>query len=629
MSGNMRKRKISQTTVERVLLTEVAPFETPALFSNWGSYNFHRKIAKKTTSKLLARLFHDSGTSVPFKFRITKDASARRTLFLLHPNISKKVIDLYNTHSLAILRACSRSPHSLRAPSKVARFYNTSRTPGAFKRGIEEINSDTPYASSYFTYKHFSHLYSFFNSDTYSELEKRYRYMAHLDITKCFPSIYSHTISWAVRGKESAKDYAHRRNRRAPASFDSSFDNLIQACCHRETSGIPIGPEFSRIFAEIILQKVDIETMRRAEADGCTHEANITYYRYIDDYFIFYDDESILTKWKQHLTEELEKYHLYLGSTKDLATERPFITPISILKIDAYRCITELKERLTGADLRFAQREVNHFRTLIKTSNAPIAGVSTFLLSALTKSLRTLDPKAPRFADKIFTLVELAAFTFRMDIRVATCFRWMAFVLQVQSAISALALHERASIMEKTERELAGSLQSALNGPGIVEACNLLLLATECFSTSLIEPKLVERARSSFVGAHNDEYSNKKRLNYFGIVCLLYAVRNRPELTTTRDLLVSSAKEILTEFDPTAYSEAAHLILDLMSCPWISDVEKTRIVLDTSRAHNLSLSSADISEFISDTKCVDWYFSWSGKNHLSNHLKKKELLLSY
>ena len=36
-----------------------------------------------------------------------------------------------------------------------------------------------------------------------------------------------------------------------------AFDNLMQSVNARETNGIVIGPEFSRIFAEIILQYID------------------------------------------------------------------------------------------------------------------------------------------------------------------------------------------------------------------------------------------------------------------------------------------------------------------------------------------------------------------------------------
>ena len=34
----MSKARINQKTKERCLLTEIAPYETPTLFSNWGSY---------------------------------------------------------------------------------------------------------------------------------------------------------------------------------------------------------------------------------------------------------------------------------------------------------------------------------------------------------------------------------------------------------------------------------------------------------------------------------------------------------------------------------------------------------------------------------------------------------------
>src|SRR5690349_12090455 len=112
----MSKARINQKTKERCLLTEIAPYETPTLFSNWGSYNYIRSLKDVKQPPLLRNLFSYNGVSVPFKYRIKKDGISRRTLALVHPHNSEKIVKFYQKYDVAIIRACKRSQLSLRAP---------------------------------------------------------------------------------------------------------------------------------------------------------------------------------------------------------------------------------------------------------------------------------------------------------------------------------------------------------------------------------------------------------------------------------------------------------------------------------------------------------------------------------
>ena len=157
-----------------------------------------------------------------------------------------------------ITKYCGRSEYSLRAPTKIAKFYIAGNKDDQQSNGIEEITADTAYASSYFKYNRFSHLYKFFNSDEFTELEKRFQFMLHVDIVKCFPSIYTHSISWAIKGKTATKESLGKHDKKN-SPFDVSFDLLMQEINHKETNGIPVGPELSRIFSEVILQRIDAQ----------------------------------------------------------------------------------------------------------------------------------------------------------------------------------------------------------------------------------------------------------------------------------------------------------------------------------------------------------------------------------
>ncbi|UWQ93330.1 RNA-directed DNA polymerase [Rhodobacteraceae bacterium M382] len=80
-------------------------------------------------------------------------------------------------------------------------------------------------------------------------------WLVKTDITRFYPTIYTHSIPWAAYGKERVKsdmDYYK-------GSFADRIDVLVRACNRNQTIGIPIGPETSRIIAEVISSRIDMD----------------------------------------------------------------------------------------------------------------------------------------------------------------------------------------------------------------------------------------------------------------------------------------------------------------------------------------------------------------------------------
>lgn len=70
------------------------------------------------------------------------------------------------------------------------------------------------------------------------------------DISRYYPTIYTHSAPWALYGKAFCK-----QNRFTPAfknSFGNRLDKYIRQCQDDQSIGIPIGPETSRVVGEII-----------------------------------------------------------------------------------------------------------------------------------------------------------------------------------------------------------------------------------------------------------------------------------------------------------------------------------------------------------------------------------------
>jgi hypothetical protein len=76
-------------------------------------------------------------------------------------------------------------------------------------------------------------------------------------------------------------------------TFSDIFDKFMQNLNYQETNGIVIGPEFSRIFAEIILQKIDDNVYNELRKSNIYHKKDYEIFRYVDDIFVFYNDENV------------------------------------------------------------------------------------------------------------------------------------------------------------------------------------------------------------------------------------------------------------------------------------------------------------------------------------------------
>lgn len=95
------------------------------------------------------------------------------------------------------------------------------------------------------------------------------RYLLATDLSQFYPSIYTHSIPWALHTKAVAKakptDYSLLGN---------VLDLAIRNGQDKQTIGIPIGPDTSLVIAEAILSSVDVQLSGTITRRG---------FRYIDD----------------------------------------------------------------------------------------------------------------------------------------------------------------------------------------------------------------------------------------------------------------------------------------------------------------------------------------------------------
>ncbi len=142
-----------------------------------------------------------------------------------------------------------------------------------------------------------------------------YHYFLQTDITDCYGSIYTHSISWAIHEKTEAKK---KENRTKNSLIGVAIDNHLQDMSYGQTNGIPQGSTLMDFIAEIVLGYVD---------ELLTHKINelsISDYkilRYRDDYRIFTNNPFEAEQITKALSEILSDLGLKLNVSKTNASD--------------------------------------------------------------------------------------------------------------------------------------------------------------------------------------------------------------------------------------------------------------------------------------------------------------------
>ena len=133
------------------------------------------------------------------------------------------------------------------------------------------------------------------------------------DIENCYGSIYTHSIPWAIYGKDEAK-----KKKNCKELIGNKIDESLRHMSYGQTNGIPQGSVLMDFIAEIVLSSADKILSKKIKNNRiCKYRI----LRYRDDYRIFVnssqDGERILTL----LMETLMDLGLKLNTSKTRGSE--------------------------------------------------------------------------------------------------------------------------------------------------------------------------------------------------------------------------------------------------------------------------------------------------------------------
>jgi len=639
----------------RVLLTETSPYEVPAIFSNLGFYNNitnHNK--NKSENSIISFLFEkniNEDHTIPLTYKIKKDIDSSRTLSLIHPRSQLSIAEFYDKFSNLILSSCRKSEFSLRSPSRIASkyFINSNKVNDLeYSRGeIQSDDDDKKYKhlASYFSYNRYTRLYKFFNSTEFLNLEKKYDVFSTLDVAKCFDSIYTHSITWAIKNKEFSK-----QNRSVKNSFGSLFDRLMQSINYNETAGIIIGPEVSRVFSEIIFQDIDREIETSLKNLDYLNGRHYTIRRYVDDIFIFTLNETILNDIKVVIEDTLKKYKLTINKQKISTTLRPFSTAKS-------GTINQLNEILNSLTEKFIDPEqpdkikriysrkktiisyLNKIKSMFVLERENYSLAAGYTISSLANVAINIDRKC-KSNDEFIKNNEQSISDF---FHVATEIIFHLFFISPSHGSSVKICIFIDIVCKNVDKMMSGDanqlkvlifnlIHSYFERCIEIEKANKIKKVTLENLNLLIALKQLGddyRLTRSFLG-NIFNIDIRSEFSYFEIITLIYYSDSDPHYKSLKDRIFRNIKLTLSSVSDIKIDALKfYLLIDIINCPFIElkkrrDLAKELIKLHLMKNPNSEELEAGWSELTQDY----WFVQWDNFD-LRLFLEKKELLSVY
>ena len=275
MARNPTRILPSRARLRRLLERGYFPSELPPPFTTADFASHSLQFAANWSGRDIRRFWSRAET-----YTVPRYGHSRRSLSIVNPVNQLHVADLIASNWAEIRQRLRRS--------QVSEF-NPRISLRGNGRAITGVNFDAV-------------------SSRKAEILASYGRYVQTDIVRFYPSIYTHSIAWSLLGKEWCK--SNHRSPRYQRSFAAHLDKAIAAGQEGQTSGIPIGPDTSRIVSELVA--VEIENILRDSLPDFDERT----VRYVDDMIIGLEDAEAPSSVLSPLSQSLFEYELELSGEK-------------------------------------------------------------------------------------------------------------------------------------------------------------------------------------------------------------------------------------------------------------------------------------------------------------------------
>ena len=424
------------------LLTDLLPVELTELFSFRPLYEF---LLKKENAATLAtlrdelkmqkakgyELFDNNWASTPLTYSIMKGASSTRKMSVLQPISAINVwlfVEAYQNDFLSYFER--NSCFSIRYHKKNTELYYKTKMKSAtnyFHRQSRRIGKGVIEQSGEFYNIHpFKLINTLPDSRIWRMCNFEYKYYGKIDYKACFESIYTHSYKWIIERNVIDSKNAHNSH------LFIAIDRVLQNINGKSSNGIPIGPEFSRMMAEILLQQVDVDVKKALSNSDLQKGRDYAIFRYVDDVHIFAKSAEVVETIILMYRECGEKYLLRLNDLKQVRGVTPWLkkewlerTQLVADRIDGFfhnprtKLFGELLENerhLVRPDHIRVDRIKDEITTLVKTYPEDKGTITSYLLSTMLNNVSNVKDGFSLFGDgsqkKSTLFLDLALFLY-------------------------------------------------------------------------------------------------------------------------------------------------------------------------------------------------------------------------
>lgn len=232
----------------------------------------------------------------------------------------------------------------------------------------------------------------------------KYNYIFTTDIANCYPSIYTHSLEWALAegGMEEIKN--NRINHVANKTLGAQIDEKLRNMNYGQTNGIPQGSTLMDFIAEIVLGYGDLVLTSKLKDILSQEEFNDFHIlRYRDDYKIFVNNPVVGHKILMELSNSLHSLNLkmspektsentdiILSSIKKEKLERIFVAPlVQTYQKDALR-IYQISKKHPNSGLVAKELSLFYDRIIVKNE---LSGADIEVLISIFTAIGLTSPK--------------------------------------------------------------------------------------------------------------------------------------------------------------------------------------------------------------------------------------------
>lgn len=144
-----------------------------------------------------------------------------------------------------------------------------------------------------------------------------YKFILKTDIKNFYPSIYTHSIAWALHTKKTIRAKGNRT--KFSKFLGLKLDRLLQAANDGCTNGIPIGSAISDLIAEILLSTIDKE----CSVEFKKKNIGFVGVRFKDDYRFLCNTREDAGFIIKTLQAKMRDFNLSLNDSKSSVSELP------------------------------------------------------------------------------------------------------------------------------------------------------------------------------------------------------------------------------------------------------------------------------------------------------------------